>query len=116
MANCSQLEIWNPIAPGSKFCAESSADDSDYNSGVRIVPAHGPATQFTKVDLDPGPSCKAVGDKGYGCRVTVRTGAGATKATLHAWTELNGVKTNECTWTVSGASTEKRATIVLVPA
>ena len=121
MADCQEFVIWNPVPPGSKFCAESSAkkgqtESKDYNSGVHIVQPGGTATDWKKSDLDPGPaSISPLEAGGYGASTKLFSGPSGPTVTLHAWVEApDGKKPFDCTWTNSEAGTEFHTSITIV--
>ena len=122
LADCPEFVIWNPVSPGSKFCAESTAVTSngtksdDSNAGVHIVQPGGSATDWNKSDLDPGPSCIALlTSGGYGVSAKLLSGPSGPSVTLHGWIEApDGSKPFDCTWTNSDAGTEFRVSITIV--
>lgn len=122
MADCPGFVIWNPVPPGSKFCAQSSAKkadgtkSNDYNAGVHIVQPGGTAVDWAKRHLDPGPAVLApLNVGGYGGSGRLASGPSGPTVTLHGWIEApDGKKPFDCTWTNSTADTEFHVAIVIV--
>jgi hypothetical protein len=121
MADCPEFVIWNPVPPGSKFRAQSSAAmggtaNNDYNAGVHIVEPGGSTVDWAKSDLDPGPaSLSPLKAGGYGATARLISGPSGPTVTLRAWIEApDGTKPFDCTWTNSEAATQFDASITIV--
>ena len=116
MTTCSNIEIWQPVPAGSRFCASASGDTDDFVAGVRLVGADGSETQFFNADLVPGPAHRSLGEQGYAARLSMMPGSSAPTVTMNAWIEdAAGTRIFDCTWTATGAFKVRRVTVVTGP-
>jgi hypothetical protein len=122
MANCDSHVTWDPVPPGAKLCAQSSAKKAgspsdDYNAGVIIAKPGGGAVTWTVSDLDPGPdTLPNLVKGGYGAFAKLMSGASGPTVTLHIWIAGPDGKPDpkfDCTWTNSTAGTEKDISIII---
>ena len=122
MPDCPGFVIWDPVPPGSKFCAKASAKNKDgkpsddYDVGVHIVLPDGTAIDWSMKHLVPGPACVSpLQAGGYVATAKLVSGSSGPTVTLNGWSEApGGSKLFDCTWANSRAGTEFHASIVIV--
>jgi hypothetical protein len=64
--SCSEFDIWNPIPPGSRFCAKVTTTNADFLANVRVANSNGIIATFGSTALLNGPVCTPLGNTGHG--------------------------------------------------